>query len=65
MLGCQAFIDNHDSPKVIFGFAPPLQDGFSIKGDFSTCFVKEYLAACVAQDGNGEEIVDNARELIS
>jgi hypothetical protein len=42
-----------------------LQDGFAIEGDFTTCFVKEYLAACVAQDGNREEIVDKAGELMS
>ncbi len=46
-LGCPAFADNHDSPKAVFGFAPPLQDGFAIKGDFAS-FVKEYLAACIA-----------------
>jgi hypothetical protein len=27
-------------------------------------FVEKYLAACVAQDGNREEIVDKAGELI-
>jgi hypothetical protein len=51
--GRPAIIDNHDMPKVIFGVMPPLQDGFSIKGDFTTCFVENYLAPCVAQDGNG------------
>jgi hypothetical protein len=42
-----------------------LQDGFAIKGNFATCFVKEYLAAFIAKDGNGEEIVDKAGELMS
>ncbi len=64
-LGCPAVVDNHDSPKAIFGVMPSLQDGFAIKGDFATCFVKEYLAACTAQDGNREEIVDKTRELMS
>jgi hypothetical protein len=63
-LSCLAVVDNHDSPKVIRGVAPPSQDGFSVKGDFATCFVKKYLAACIAQDGNGEDIVDKARELM-
>jgi hypothetical protein len=44
---------------------PPLQDGFPIKGDFATCFVKKYLAARVVQHGNGEEIVDEVGELMS
>ncbi len=48
-LSCPAVIDNHDLPKVILGVTPPLQDGFVIKGDFATCFMKKYLAACVAQ----------------
>jgi hypothetical protein len=44
---------------------PPLQDGFSVKGDFATYFVKKYLAAHIAQVGNGEEIVDKAGESLS
>ncbi len=39
-----------------------MQDGFPIESDFATCFVEKYLAACVAQDGDREEIVDKARE---
>jgi hypothetical protein len=42
-----------------------LQDGFPVEGDFATCFVEKYLAPCVTQDGNGEEIVDEARESMS
>jgi hypothetical protein len=41
-----------------------LQDGFAIKGYIATGFVKEYFAARIAQDSNGEEIVDKARELM-
>jgi hypothetical protein len=63
--GCPAVIDNHDLPKAILGIAPPSQDGIAIKGDFATCFVKKYLAAHIAQDGNGEEIVDKAGESLS
>jgi hypothetical protein len=63
--GCSAVVDNHDSPKAILGVAPPLQDGFAIEGDFATCYVKNYLAACITQDGNGEEIVDKAGESMS
>jgi hypothetical protein len=64
-LGCPAVVDNHDLPKAVLGVAPPLQDGYAVKGDFATCFVKEYLAAPIAQDGNGEGIVDKAGELVS
>jgi hypothetical protein len=64
-LGCPAVVNDHDSPQAILGVAPPLQDDFAIKGDFTTCFVKEYLAAHVAQDGNREEIVDKAGESMS
>ncbi len=64
-LGCSAVVNNHDLPKAILGVVPPMQDGFAIKGDFATCFVKKYLAACVAQDGDGEEIVDKVGESIS
>jgi hypothetical protein len=64
-LGCPAVVNNHDSPKAIFGVAPPLQDGFAIKNDFATFFGQEYLAALVAKDGNGEKIVDKAKELMS
>jgi hypothetical protein len=53
------------TPKAILGVTPPLQDGFPIEGDFATCFVEKYLAAHVAQDGDGEEIVDEAGELMS
>jgi hypothetical protein len=42
-----------------------LQDGFRVKGDFATCFVKKYLAAHVAKNGKKEAIVDNAREWMS
>ncbi len=52
-------------PKAILGVTPPLQDGFPIEGDFATCVVEKYLAPCVAQDSNGEEIVDKAGELMS
>jgi hypothetical protein len=51
-------------PKAIFGVTPPSQDGFPVEGDFATCFVEKYLAPCIAQDSNGEEIVDKARELM-
>jgi hypothetical protein len=44
---------------------PPLEDGLLIEGDFATRFVKKYLAARIAQDGNGEEIVDKAGESMS
>jgi hypothetical protein len=64
-LGCPAIVDNHDLPKTIFWVVPPLQDGFLGKGDFATYFVKKYLAARVAQDGNSEEIVDKAKESMS
>jgi hypothetical protein len=43
-------------PKVILGVTPPLQDGFSIEGDFATFFLEKYLAACIAQDRDGEEM---------
>jgi hypothetical protein len=49
-------------PKAILGVTPPLQDGFLIEGDFATCFVEKYLAPCIAQEGDGEEIVDEAGE---
>jgi hypothetical protein len=39
-LGCPAIINNHDLSKLILGVAPPSQDGFAAKDDFSTCFVK-------------------------
>ena len=61
-LGCPAVIDNHDSLKAILGVPPTLQDGFAIEGDFATCFVKKYFAACVAQDGNREKIIDEDGE---
>jgi hypothetical protein len=51
-------------PKAILGVMPPLQDGFLIEGEFSTCFVEKYLAPCITQDRNGEEIVDKAGELM-
>ncbi len=66
-LGCPAFVNDHDSPKVILGVAPSLQDGFAVEGDFATCFcfVKKYLTAHVTQGSNGEEIVDKAGEAMS
>ncbi len=51
-------------PEAIFGVMPPSQDDFPIEGDFTTCFVEKHLAPCIAQDGNGEEIVHKANELI-
>jgi hypothetical protein len=51
-------------PKAILGVTPPSQDGFSGEGDFATCFVEKDLALFVAQDGDGEEIVDKAEELM-
>ncbi len=63
-LGCPAVVDDYDLPKAILGVAPPLQDGFDVEGD-STSFVKKYLAARVAQDGNREEIVDEVGELMA
>jgi hypothetical protein len=61
----QPLLDDHDLPKAILGVTSPLQDGVVTKGDFATVFVKKYLAARVAQDGNREEIVDKARKLMS
>ncbi len=63
-LSCPAVVNNLDSPKAILGATPPLQDGLAIECDFATCFVKKYLAALIAQDGNGEEIADKAMELM-
>ncbi len=51
--------------KQILGSRHPCKMIFSIKGDFTTCFVKEYLAAHIAKDSNGEKIVDKARDLMS
>jgi hypothetical protein len=42
-LCCPAILVNHDSPMTILGVAPPLQDGFAVEGDFTTCFVKKTL----------------------
>ncbi len=50
--GHPAIVDNHDMPKAILGVTSPLQDGFSVEGDFATCFVEKYLAPCVTQDGD-------------
>ncbi len=63
-LCCPAIVDSHDLPKAILGVAPPLQDGFAVEGYFATSFVKEYFPARVAQDSDGEESVDKARELM-
>ncbi len=63
--GCPVIMDNHNKLKAIFGIMPPLQDGFPVEGDFATCFVEKYLAPCVAKDGSGEDIVDEAGELMS
>jgi hypothetical protein len=52
-------------PKAIFGVAPPSQEGFPVKGNIATCFVEKFLAPCIAQDGNGEEVVDKAGESMS
>jgi hypothetical protein len=60
-LSSPAVVENLDWSKAILGVLPPLQDGFAIEGNFATSFVKKYLAAQIAQDGNGEEIVDEAR----
>jgi hypothetical protein len=51
--------------RQFFGVTPPSQDGFPIEGDFATCFVEKYLTPCIAQDSNGEEIVDKVGELMS
>ncbi len=64
-LSCPAIFNDHDSPKAILRVAPPLQDGFDVEGDFSTSFVKEYLTTHITKDSNGEEIVDEAMELMS
>ncbi len=47
-------------PKAFFGVMPPLQDSFSIEGDFANCFVKKYLTPCIVQDGIRENVVDKA-----
>jgi hypothetical protein len=39
-------------PKAILGVKPPLLDGFTIEGDFATCFVEKYHTPYVAQDSN-------------
>jgi hypothetical protein len=61
-LSCPADVNNLDLPKAILGIAPPPQDGLAVKGDFAICFLKKYLATHVAQDGNGDKIVDKTRE---
>jgi hypothetical protein len=60
---CPAIVQKDlDLPKAIFGVAPPSQDGLVVECDFATCFVEKYFASRVAQDGNREEIVDEAGE---
>ncbi len=61
-LSCPAVINNFYLPKAILGVSS--QDSLAMECDFATCFVKNYFTACIAQDGNREEIVDKARELM-
>jgi hypothetical protein len=55
-LGCPAVVNDHDLPKAILGVAPPSQDGFAVKGDFATCFVKKIPCSlhCTGQQQRGD-----------
>jgi hypothetical protein len=51
--------------RQFLGSCHPCKMVFPFEGDFATSFVEKCLAPCVAQDGNREEIVDKAGELMS
>jgi hypothetical protein len=63
-LSCSAIFNDLNLPEVNLGVAPPSQDCLAVECDFTACFVKEYFAARIAQDGNREEIVDKAGKLM-
>ena len=51
-------------PESVPGVAPPSEDGFTIEDDFTTMLTEEDFASSIAEDGNGEEVVDEAGQLV-
>ncbi len=47
-------------PKAMTVVAPPLEDHFAVKHDFSTCAMEEYFASGIAEDRDREEVVGEA-----
>ena len=41
-----------------------LEDGLSVEGDLAPVFIEEDFAAGVAEDGDQEEVVDEAGKLV-
>ena len=57
-------IHDFDTPHVVLWVAPPSEDGLIIAGDFTDMFVEENFAFGIAEDGDQEEVVDEARQLV-
>jgi hypothetical protein len=47
-------------PESVLWVAPPSEDGLSVEGDLAPVFIEEDFAAGVAEDGDQEEVVDEA-----
>ncbi len=53
-----------DTPESVLGVAPPSEDGLSVVGDFTPMLVEEDVTACIAEDSDQEEVVDEAGKLV-
>ena len=62
--GCPSIVHNFDAPESVLGVLPPSEDGLTIEGDFTTVLVEEDFASGIAEDGNKEEIVEEAGQSV-
>jgi hypothetical protein len=52
------------APESVLWVAPPSEDGLSVEGDFTPVLMEEDFAARVTEDGDQEEFVDEAGQLV-
>jgi len=62
--GGPSIVHKFDAPESVLWVAPSSEDGLAIEGDFAPMLMEEDFAASIAEDGNQEEVVDEAGQSV-
>ena len=61
---CPTVVHNFDTPQSVLWVAPPSEDGLTVEGHFTAVFVEGDFASSITEDGNREEVVDEAGQSV-
>jgi hypothetical protein len=61
---CPTIVHDFDKPQSVLWVALPSGDGVTVEGDFTAVFVEEDFTSGIAEDGDQEEVVDEAGQLV-